>query len=263
MSFYGANFIYNNIISSEYGLHISSAGESDSTDGSDVELYTQELYRRPKLYLLGVQQTPVLKMPITINVEHEISAIEDSVISNWLFGGLSYKKLQIIQPDMQYVYYNCIFTGKKTERVGNIIRGYSGEIVCDSPFAWEYPKTISYNYGTSTYTVNDSITINNDSDNADYTYPSVTFKMNSFGGNLSIINTSESSRTFTFTGLSPSEQITVDNDLQIITSNMRTNAFPYFTNYKWLRYIKGNNNFTISGNIESISFTHQFAKKIS
>jgi hypothetical protein len=278
MAFYAANFIYNGIMSSEYGLRITSNLEEGIgvNVGADVELKTESLYRRPKEYLLGVQQTPVLQLPVEISVLGELSAAEDSVVSNWLFGNMNYKKLQIVQPDMQYVYYNCIFTGKNTNRTGNIITGYTAVIYCDSPFAWEFPKTITYDYGGNTYVVNDDIKINNTSDNADYTYPTVVFKMNIFGGDLSIINSDDDDREFLFEDLSPSETVTVDNDLQIITTNKagvnRLENFVQYdgnneiidaTSYKWMRYVKGVNNLAISGNIETIAFTHQFAKKMS
>ena len=262
MGFWARNFVYDGIISSEYGLTITSNNDTGSA-GADVELYTQQIYRKPKPYLLGVQQTPVLSMPIHINVSDRLSATEDSIISKWLFGRNSYKKLQIIQPDMQYVYYNCIFTGKQTEIIGNIIRGYYATIICDSPFAWTYPKTITYTY-PSGYLVNDTISMNNSSDMDDYTYPIVSFTMNTFGGSLSIINTSDDNREFAFTGLSAGEIITVDNNLQIITSSITgVNRLSNFTNYKWFRYIPKMNDLQISGNISSLSFTNQFAKKIS
>lgn len=269
MAFYAANFAYNGIISSEYGLKITSADSGeDSYAGATVELTTQELYRRPKVLLLGVQQKPVLSIPITINAKTELSATEDSVISNWLFGSLNYKKLQILQPDMQYVYFNCIFTDKQTIRVGNIIRGYTATIVCDSPFAWEYPRTITKNYGANSYSAYDSFIINNTSDNADYTYPKLTITGNAFGGTLTITNSSDVSgsvtRVFTLTNIPAGEVITVDNDLQIISASPSgTNMLPYFTGYNWLRYVKGENNFTVEGNVASLVFENTFARKIS
>jgi len=267
MGFYANNFAYNGIISSEYGLTISSESGAGSSDGANVELITQELYRRPKSLLLGVQQTPVLEIPITINTRYELSSTEDSVISNWLFGNMNYKKLQILQPDMQYVYFNCIFTEKETLRVGNIIRGYNATIVCDSPFAWEYPRTVTKSYGAS-YIAYDNFIINNTSDNADYTYPELTITVNAFGGSLSITNVSDvsgsSARVFTLTNLPANEVITVDNDLQTISASPSgTNFLPYFTDYNWLRYVKGENNFVVEGSVSSLVFQHEFARKVS
>jgi len=282
MPFYAANFIYNGIISSEYGLRITSSSGESSDAGSDVALFTQEIYRRPRIYLMGVQQSPTLEIPFEINTRYELSATEDSVISNWLFGQMNYKKLQIVQSDMQYVYYNAIFTGKTTVKVGNIIRGYSGIVKCDSPFAWEYAKTITRNsttvplrYNVNGYLTDDYFTINNTSDNADYTYPTITFTMNKFGGDLSITNSSDNNREFLFTDLSPNEVITVDNDLQTISSSIvgvnRLLNFVHYeldgsisdTSYNWFRYVPKENDLAISGNVISVAFQHQFARKIA
>lgn len=265
MAFYASNFVYDGTISSEYGLHISTLSDSGGAGtGGNVKLFTQEIYRRPKMYLFGVQQTPVLVLPVTITVPTELSATESSVISRWLFGQMGYKKLQILQPDMMYVYFNCIFTEPQVIRYGNIIRGYNANITCDSPFAWEYPKTESREYGIENYIVDDTFVINNISDNPDYTYPTVGFRMNRFGGNLTITNATDNNRVFEFTGLSANERITVDNDLQTVTSSVRgANRLPNFTNYNWLRYVPNINNLIIQGNIRSIGFRNVFAKKMS
>ena len=75
MSFYAANFIYDGIISSEYGLQISNfSGSNETHSGANVELITQNLYRRPKAFLLGVRQAPVLTIPITILTSQQLSA---------------------------------------------------------------------------------------------------------------------------------------------------------------------------------------------
>lgn len=262
MGFYAKNFIYDGIISSEYGLRITS-DDSETVGSTRSEIISQNIYRRPKSFLLGVSNNEPLEMFVKLLVPDQLSALEDSVISRWLFGRMSYKKLQILQPDMQYLYYNCIFVEKQPIRYGNILRGYYANIVCDSPYAWEYPRTISYNYGTSTYDINENIVINNTSDNDDYIYPSMIFKTNTLGGYISILNASDSNREFRFDNLGANETITINNDLQIISSSTGQNRLPNFTNYNWMRYVREKNILTIRGNIESISFTHQFAKKVS
>lgn len=264
MGFYATNFVYDGVSSSTYGLRISSLGGDTEHPGADVELITQSVYRRPANYLLGVRQSPPLTIPVTITVETELSATESSRISRWLFGREDYKKLQIIQPDMQYIYYNCVFTNPTLIRYGGIIRGYNANIVCDSPFAWEFPSRISYTYDT--YMVNQNITINNTSDVVDYIYPIIEFQSNAFGGYLEIINKSDNRRLFSITGLNPLKYYRVDNNIQTATEltsgenyvpNMKGN------NYKWFRYINGINNLNITGTINYISFINHFPKKVS
>lgn len=264
MSFYGSDFIYDGISSSDFGLKISNFGEdSSTTPGASVELFTESIYRRQKSYLFGVQQTPVLTIPITITVSYELSAVDASIVSRWLFGKLNYKKLQIIQPDMQYVYFNCIFTNPEVIRVGNIIRGFNTQIVCDSPFAWEYPKPVTYLYSLENYTVSDTITYNNYSDNADYTYPAIEIVTNRFGGDFTITNLTDSNRAFTFSGLNANETLMVDNELQIIqSSETNENRIQNF-NYNWFRLLPNINKITLSGNIYYLRIINHFARKIA
>lgn len=263
MGFYGKYFIYDDVPSSNYNLIISNMDSGSDHSGANVELMTQEVYRRPKVYLLGVQQKPVLEIPITITVNGELSALEASSASRWLFGQMSYKKLQIIQSDMQYVYYNCIFTNPEIIRIGNIIRGYNATIVCDSPFAWEYPIKKRFTFGLENYTINKRIVINNLSESSDYSYPIVTVKMNSFGGSISLKNASDSNRNFRFTGLDPAEVITVNNEIQTISSSTGENRFSNFTGYKWFRLKPKDNTIIISGNIHYFEYTNQIARKIA
>lgn len=264
MAFYAKSFIYDSIPSLNYGLSISTLSDSDSNHmGANVELLTQNVYRKPKVYLLGVQQTPVMTIPITITVSEELDASEASAVSRWLFGQMSYKKLQILQPDMQYIYFNCIFTEPEVLRVGNVIRGYNSNIICDSPFAWEYANNIIYRFSEENYSITKKITINNTSENSDYTYPIIKFKINKFGGSISAKNASDNYRNFAFTGLSPDEEITVDNDLQIITSSTGLNRLPNFTYYKWFRFKPKANSIILTGNISYFSYTNQIARKIS
>jgi len=169
---------------------------------------------------------------------------------------------------MQYIYFNCIFKDKETVRVGNIIRGYKAVISCDSPFAWEYPRQVIKTYGDIEPSVFSSFTINNTSDNADYTYPTITVTANNVGGYISLTNNDDTengvARRLYITNLPPNEIVTIDNDLQTITASPSgINLLPYFSGYKWVRYVKGKNNFYLTGNVKEITFEHEFARKVS
>ena len=265
MTFYAANFIYDGIPASQYGLRISSLSDSGSDHaGADVELITQSIYRKPNVYLLGVKQSPILSIPVTFTVNGELSSKQSAVISRWLFGRDNYKKLQIVQDDMQYVYFNCMLQNPTVIRVGNIIRGYNANIVCDSPFAWEFPKRISYTFDT--YLLYENIDINNTSDVSDYIYPQIEIKTNQFGGYFSIINKSDNNRVFMINNLSPSKYYRIDNNMQSATRvDNGENCVPYMKDngYKWFRYIKGLNKLTVVGNIDYLSFINHFPRKVS
>lgn len=265
MAFYSSDFIFDGIPSEMYDLHITSRDDgADVTteSASNVTPYLQEIFRRPVQYLYGVQQTPILSFPVTLNSPNEITATDFGQIGKWLFGTQNYKKLQVCQGDMRHMYFNCFLTAPQIQRVGNLIVGCGATVTCDAPWGWEFPKTETFSYTLGGYTIASVERINNTSDNTFYTYPTMSFTMNVFGGELSIINQDDDDREFLFTGLSPNEVITIDNDLQMITSSISGVYRLLNFNKNWMRYVSGINNLEISGNIASVSFTHQFARKI-
>lgn len=266
MSFYASHFIYDNINSQEYDLTITSLDGSGVTrsPGASSQLQTVKIYRNPKPYFFGVEESPVLTIPIEITVSSELDSTQSSFISRWLFGQKNYKKLQIIQPDMMYVYFNCIIVNPQIIKVGNTIRGYSAEAICDSPFAWSRAIAIDFPYGLENYEVNDTITINNLSDSSDYYYPNIEFKMNQFSGGLQVINMSDNeNRHFIMDNLYPDEIIRINGYSKIISSNKRENPIANFSGeYNWIRYTPGKNIIRLIGNINYIRFINSFPKKV-
>ena len=263
MSFYATEFVIDNISSLNYGITVSSigdSGESSSSSGSDISLITQKLLRRPVPFLYGVEQTPVLQFPLSFNsVNGEINAVDAYNIEKWLFGHMRYRKLQIMQPDLEGIYYNCFFTEPETQRVGNKLVGYTCTIVCDSPFAWEYERTKTYTFSTPPNSF--PITFFNTSDNNYYMFPKLEITMDNIGGTAQITNVSDSSRIFLLTALAGSEVITVNNDLQTLVSSTSLLRLSHF-NKKWFRMIQGKNNLLVTGNIAQIKLIYQFARKV-
>ena len=185
MSFYARDFIFNGIPSQELGLTISSDGpESSNAAGSDVELKTIKIYRRSTNYLVGVEQAPSLSFPISLNSEKKITAQFAAQVERKLFGQIGpYKKLQVIQPDMDSYYWDCFLTSPQRKRNGGEIVGWDATILCDAPWGKSFEKTYTYNF-TSTLN-NYAMDYNNRSGNNDYTYPKIQFTMNNAGGNFS------------------------------------------------------------------------------
>lgn len=260
MSFYAQNFVYDGTPGEQYGLRISSKNpESSSSASSDVQLITDTIYRRPAPFLYGIQQTPVLSFDIELNSEQKIDAVLATRAAEKFFGKTDYKKLQIMQPDMDMFYYNCVLANPKIKRVGGEIVGWDATVVCDAPWGWEFPKSITKNYSTGL--ASDSIVYNNLSDNNFYDFPQVAFTIDTFGGSLSLINNTDLGREFLFTGLSAGEVITVNNDLGIITSSLDLNRYADF-NKNFFRVVQGRNDIDILGDISQLVITAKNARKI-
>jgi len=272
MAFSAKTFIFQDTPSEFLNLYLGGAesvsiaksGEVSTAGGSDVTLLTQKIYRRPIPLFYGAEQTPVLSFPLSMYSPSDdgITPESYSEIATWLFGQMNYGKLRICQNDMQDIYFNCFLTAPQIIRVGNIIRMVDTTVVCDSPWAWKEPRTYSYSYDTNVETISDTQSINNESANNFYTFPTnLVITANIFGGSVDIMNTQDANREFILT-LLPNEIVTINCDLQIISSNLVTYPLAGF-NKNFLRLIQGVNDLTINGNVKSISITYPVATKIS
>ena len=136
MVFYARNFIFDDVPSEEYGLIISSDGSGETNSpGHNVELITEDIYRRHTPYFYGVKQADMITMRASIRTTTgDITAEDSAYIQDWLFGQLAYKELRIVQPDMEGYYYKCFLLEPEVIRVGNLIVGYDFTIQLDSPF---------------------------------------------------------------------------------------------------------------------------------
>lgn len=267
MTFYARSFSYDGVPSEQFDLLISEIDGSavDSTMGSSsMDILNQKIFRRSTPYLYGMTPSQNLSFDISANTQSgdEIDAQAFQLIQAWLFSSRTYKKLLIMQEDMMDgVYFNCIFNNPKINRVGNKIVGFTATVECNAPFALNFAKTTTYTY--SVPTVDNSVIFYNSSDDKGaYLYPTCTITMNSFGGYITITNSSDANRVFSIITLSAGEVITIDSSNQTMSSSLGLKRMANF-NKKFLRFIPGVNNIRIQGNIASLAITVQtIAKKL-
>jgi len=265
--FYGRSFTISDQPSEFFNILISSpeGGDVSTNASNDVELMTESIYRRPKVYLLGVKQSPVLEFDVHFNTPTELDASEAANASRWLFGSQTYRKLQIMQPDMDTVYFNCFLTNPQIKRVGNIVRGFSATVVCDAPWAWEFEKTYSFTASAPApagYPSGNVYYHYNETDSSTYIYPNVEFTTNIFGDDVSIINISDNARNFEFTGLNASETITINGETKILASDSLLNRLGNF-NKNFLRLVPGLNRLFYSSSFSSLEMSYSTPKKVS
>lgn len=269
MSFSGLNFIFDNQYSENYGLKIMSINGNLTTEasgGCGIEIFEDRVYRNPSAYHQGVSQNEPLEFDIELISEDEISGIFRSKISQWLFSRMGYCKLQIVQRDLQDIYFNCHLIDPVFTYIGNICHGISCKVRCDAPWAWQNEKTYSVSPTIEEMTEAISYTWRhyNDSDDTDYTYPIIEFKMRDrfYGkGRCSIINESDNDREFLMENLSTNEIITIDGRNQTIESStglLRSENF----NKKFLRLVAGINSLKLTGEFAYLKITYRNARKV-
>lgn len=260
MAFYARSFIFDDTPSDLYGLIISSndSGESSSPT-SNIELKTQEIFRRPTRFFYGVQQTPPIELSVSFRTtENELTAEDSALAQKWLFNQPTYKILRIQQPDLEDYYFKGVFVDGNVVRVGNIVVGFDAKFICDSPFAYGNTKTINFTQSNKTYR------IYNESENLFYTYPKLEIHMNGTGSDFIIKNVTDNNRTMSINNLVAGEVVTIDNDLQIITSSTGDNTLNKIESpIQFFRLLNGLNEVYLFGHIVKVTLTYTPLKRIA
>ncbi len=264
MPFYSSSFVYDSRPSSYFNLYVSEIGGDGSSawnGAGSMEIYNKKLYRRSKPFFYGSAVGDNAEYELSFTSPEDIDSRTSELIQKWLFSSRSYKKLMIVQPDMQDVYMNVILNDPQVVREGNLIRGYTCTAQCDSPFGgWKFPKTKTYTYTAEV--IDNTVTFNNSSDDSgNYLYPQFVITMNNAGGSITITNQSDGDRVTSFVDLSPNEVLSVDNSLEQISSSTDLKRMSNF-NKKFFRLIPGVNTIRFQGNVSSIAMAYQFVAKI-
>lgn len=266
MAFWAHSFLYDGIPSDKFELFIVSQGNSgivQATGSGSVQLYTEAVYRRIKPYLYGVQQTPALTFNLSFASLKPICAEKQALIQTWLLGQQTYKKLRIIQPDYQDVYFNCIMTNPTFNCVGNFAYSMSCTVTCDSPFAWEEPRTITKKniVGQQTFELNNTSNLN------DYVYPKLKFVLSNTSNGFTLTNNSlkyanGQPESCSMTNLAPGETIEINCEYGIVTSDRGISRYQNFsgTFFRMKPFI---NNISIGNDLDQFQITYQNARRVS
>ena len=183
-------------------------------------------------------------------------------VEKWLFFKRGYAPLffdvdddckgetwDMIEGRVKRYYLNCRFINpSKMEYEGGVV-GYRVTVECDSPCAWQEPmvKEFSFSHGPSGST---NITIDVDTDMNEYIYPVVNVTVGATGGDISIINTTDSTeRVTSFKGIPPIAQFKMDGDTNYLTTH-----YDKFQNRNFIRLLDGQNILRVAGDITKLSF---------
>ena len=262
MAFWGLDFIFDDGFSLGYGVKIISIDGSsvvtEASAGSGIEIFSDSVFRNPTVFQYGVSQSEVLTFDMEIASETPIAGINRSKIQKWLFGRMKPCHLQIVQADLQDIYFNCYLTNASTIYIGNYCYGLKFTVDCDAPWGWQIARTYTQRQ------FNDIWRFYNNSDNTDYTYPILEFKLKQYlitDGDVSITNITDNNRKFELLNCYPGEVIKVDCQRQIISSS-RNRLLSEFFNKKFFRLLPSQNEIDISGELEYLSLTYSDARKV-
>lgn len=253
MAFWGHSFAFDGIPCEDFDLMIYDIGSNTQSNGkfaSTVNIIEDKVAARYKPYFYGITYENRLEFTLIfganqkrIDKQKYLDRYELEAIASWLTGRDQYLWLDIEQDDLEYVRYKCIVTGLDMVEYGNLPWALKADIVCDSPYAYMYPQTFTFNVsGTQT------VTFYNESSHNGFYRPAEMSITLPDGGDFSIENLSDKNRIFAFSGVPASiRHIHVNNDLGIIAGDGGINVYPYF-NFRFFRLVKGDNILKITGN---------------
>lgn len=253
MAFWGDYFIFDGIPCTEYGLRLYEVNGVSSGNGSfpsPAEISEDRISGRYKPLFYGIMQNEPLTFKMVFGADKSFvktngffDAWDREAISAWLSPVDGYKWLEIEQADMEQVRYRCLIEDLQMVEIGNLPIAFSCTVRCDSPFAYQYPVTYSYNCSGST-----NIILRNLGSYRGGYQPKIKITLN--GSNtIRIINHSDNDRVFALSDL-PQDyflEIEVDNENGVITNNMDLNLYPYF-NFEFFKLVCGDNLLEVVGN---------------
>ena len=267
MAFYGCEFSFNDIPSSQYGLMLYDIGGvvEDGTFSSGLEIIEDRTARRYKPLFYGVKQNTPLTFTMTFGVHPEdidrgrsLDRYDMAVVAAWLTGQDGYRYLEIAQPDMEAMRYRCIITELSYVTWGQIPWAFRCTVTCDSPFAYLRPE--EYEIVPTPSGSADTIVIWSRSPVIYYPKFEYTCVPNDedasvFKHSIFVQNITDNNRQFGIRGILTSTQnVFVDNENEIITTDADINLYDNFFNfgYSFFRLLPGKNEITVRGGSRSL-----------
>ena len=271
MELTGSYFIYSGVSSRQYGLIFANV-ETDRITSLSGDIRPVSMFNRldNRNYFSSYNHNESI-----LTFDAEVVTDDDSClnvfmardIERWLFHRTGYQKLyvdpscdvygetlELIDGIEKRLYLNCVFTNpQRIEGNGGTV-GYRFTIECDSSMAWQ--DAVIYDYDLSeSYSGEAFITVKVDTDLNDYVYPKVNIEMGSSGGDITIVNNTDSdSRLTSFVGLKKGITFTMNgNGVNYISEDY----YSKFLNKNFIRLLDGENNISIIGNVKHISFEFQ------
>lgn len=254
MAFYGCEFSFNGIPSSQYGLMLYDFGApvEDGIFSSGLEISEDRTARRYRPLFYGVTQNTPLTFELTFGVNPDgIDAYEPldrwdmAAIATWLTGQDGYRYLEIAQPDMEAMRYRCIITDLSYVTYGKMPWAMRCTVTCDSPFAYLRPEVYEITPSLVTWPNMPVTTIMCRSAAPAY-YPIMEYTCTGGVTTVQIRNVTDSNRTLEITGLSTAQTIRIDCENEIITTTADINLYDQ-CNFKFLRLLPGVNQIAVRG----------------
>lgn len=257
MSFFGCQFVFDDIPSWEYGLVIYDLGgaNEDGDFTTPAEIVEDRINNRYTPLHYGVKRNEPLKFqlhfgadPRSVDKRQWLDRWEIDTIASWLTEHDDYKYLEIFQQDLDVIRYKCIITELTYSSYGKYPWAFTCEVTCDSPYAYLVPETYSYTFKstTSATRIGANYAFRNLA-SPKYYRPKIKISNITNVKNISICCHGDSGHEFILNNLTGvGSEINVDNEHEVLTCSSGLNIYdrigdpPHF-----FRLVKGLNSVDI------------------
>lgn len=269
MIFEERHFEYGDFCSREYGLIFAHVDTQSFLQVAGT-IDTVGVFNK-RDYIKYPMRSDYSNSPISFDIEivnecgDAIQHEDRRVIERALFNKHGYKKMYIdieddafgetyefVDGEQKRLYMNCRFMNPERIENGNgLVVGYKCTIESDRGYLTQDQITKTF----SDSDISDGsgvVSINVDTDVDEYIYPIINIISGSTGGTISIINnTDDSARVTKFITIPPSSTITMNGTVNYISGQY----YDKFAKQNFVRLLDGENSITVSGDVDSISFT--------
>lgn len=264
MDLYGCHFEYAGVSSRLYDLIIANVNTSRNTliSGGTQSVFVFNKKEKKRYHIDTSYTDSPLIFDMEVMSEKPFTQAELRKIEKWLFYQKDYQKLfidmlddcegetyELIDGIEKRLYLNCRFVNpEKLEYNGGIV-GFKFTAECDTYMAYQEPIEQCVEIDSSKL-----FELFIDTDDADYVYPKVTITTGNTGGNITIVNHTDSdSRLTSFVDLLPSTTFYMNGKTNYISGNY----YEKFSDKNFIRLLDGVNNLSVVGDIKSIVFEWQ------
>lgn len=269
MELSGSHYIYDNVFSRDYGLIFANVNTDRQVilNGTTETVSMFNKKNKAKYFL----DDEYVNSPLSFAAEivtcdgHTLNVHEQRDISRWMFNKQGYGRLFIdpaddidgescglVNGEEKKFYLNCRFINpSRIEGNGGVV-GFRFTMECDSYMLWQEATVQTYNVNLQGEDHNTAIEINVDSDMNDYIYPRLKIQVGAIGGDIRIINNTDSStRETAFKNISENVELRMNGDTNEIAP---ADNYSKFSGRNFLRLLPGGNSITVYGNIDTITF---------
>lgn len=258
MDLYGCFFKYAGEESEPYGLRLANV-ETQEFISLHGETESVSVFNRKHKQWHNVgtlYDKSQISFEIDIVSDTHINPVDVRAVQKWLFNQVGYKKLYIYNSieNQDDIYLNCRFINPEKIESASGLAGFRCTVECDSDMAWRDARKVDLILPGGIIDKNtpqvQNINISIDTDLVGYTYPTIELTMGQYGGDISIVNNTDSeTRETSFINVPAGSTIIIKGSYNCIEGDF----YNLFNHRNFPRLLDGDNNLTVKGDVIKLS----------